>query len=165
MYTNILAVRLIILLTCALWLQANNAFASTTGSTQPNQTNAANTKVLAAVDQLRRAIAIGDAAMAERSMAVNVSIFEQGHAEKSRAEYMNHHFKEDVAFAKVIPTIIVSTDVMIEGNIALVTAHTTSDGTFNMKPIKNAGVETYVLRQRNGNWQIEHIHWSSRKRP
>ncbi|MEI6737335.1 MAG: nuclear transport factor 2 family protein [Pseudomonadota bacterium] len=126
--------------------------------------NPAADKVLAVVDQLRSAIKSGDAALAERAMAENINIFEQGHSEKSRTEYLDHHFKEDVVYAKAVLSVVQSTVVQVEGNMAFVTAHTTSDGMFNEKPIKNAGVETYVLRLRDGLWRIEHIHWSSRKR-
>lgn len=129
-----------------------------------SSTNPAAEKVLAVIDQLQNAIKTGDVAQAERSMAENISIFEQGHAEQSRAEYLGHHFKEDVVFAKAVPSVVVSTQVKVDGNMALVTAFTTTDGIFKDKPIKNAGVSTYVLRLQDGRWQIEHIHWSSRKR-
>lgn len=127
-------------------------------------TNPAAEKVLAVIAQFQNAINTGDTTLAERSMAENISIFEQGHAEQSRAEYLGHHFKEDVVFAKAVPSVVVSTQVKVDGNMALVTAFTTTDGTFKDKPIKNAGVSTYVLRLQEGRWQIEHIHWSSRKR-
>ena len=130
-----------------------------------NPADPAAEAILAVVEQLRNAIKSGDTAMAERSMAENITIFEQGHAEKSRAEYVGHHFKEDVVFAKAVPSAVVSTEAKVAGSMAVVTAVTTTDGSFKDKPIKNAGVETYVLRLQDGRWQIEHIHWSSRKRP
>ncbi len=133
---------------------------------QPALANsAAADKAMAVVNQLREAIKTGDAKLAERSMAEHITIFEQGHAEKSRAEYLGHHFKEDVVFAKAVPSVVVSSNVTGDENMALVTAYSTTDGVFKDKPVKNAGVETYVLRQRGGVWLIEHIHWSSRKRP
>ena len=116
------------------------------------------------VDKLRAAIATGNAMLAEEAMAENITIFEQGHAELSRAEYLGHHFKEDVIFANAVPSVVLSSQTKIEGKMALVTAFTTTDGMYKDKPIKNAGVETYVLRLQNGRWQIEHAHWSSRKR-
>ena len=127
--------------------------------------NPAADKVMAVVAQLREAIKTGDSKLAERSMAENITIFEQGHAEKSRAEYMGHHFKEDVVFAKAVPSKVLSSQMQIDGAMALVTAYSTTDGIFKDRPIKNAGVETYVLRLRGDTWLIEHIHWSSSKRP
>lgn len=126
--------------------------------------NPAADKVMAVVSQLREAIKTGDSKLAERSMAENITIFEQGHAEKSRAEYMGHHFKEDVVFAKAVPSKVVSSQAQVDGAMALVTAYSTTDGTFKDRLIKNAGVETYVLRLRGDIWLIEHIHWSSSKR-
>jgi ketosteroid isomerase-like protein len=116
------------------------------------------------VDKLRAAIATGNATLAEESIAENITIFEQGHAELSRAEYLSHHYKEDVLFAKAVPSVVVSSQTKVEGKMALVTAFTTTDGMYKDKLVKNAGVETYVLRLQNGRWQIEHAHWSSRKR-
>ncbi len=121
-------------------------------------------KVTAVVNQLREAIRSGDVALAERVLAETVTIFEQGHVESSRAEYMGHHFKEDVAYAKLVPSKVVSVSTVIDAGMALVTATTTTDGLYKDKPVKSAGVETYVLRLRDGAWRIEHIHWSNRKR-
>ncbi len=124
----------------------------------------AGEQVAATVTQLRDAIKAGDKALVERVMAESVTIFEQGSAENSRTEYLSHHFTEDVAFAKVVPTTVVSTQVEVDGNTAQLTALATSEGQFKGKPVKNASVETYVLRLRDGAWRVEHIHWPSRKR-
>lgn len=126
--------------------------------------SAENEKVIKVINQLREAIVSGDDALAARVMLDNITIYEQGHIESSRAEYLGHHFKQDVAFAKAAPSKVVDVAVKVEGNMALVTANTTTDGVFQEKPVKNAGVETYVLRLQDGVWRILHIHWSSRKR-
>jgi ketosteroid isomerase-like protein len=121
-------------------------------------------RVADAVSVLRDAIRTGDAASAERVLSPSVSIFEQGHVEASRAEYMAHHFKEDVAYATVVTSNVVSTKVDVDGGVAIVTATTESTGTYKDKAVSSVTVETYVLRLRGSAWQIEHIHWSSRKR-
>ena len=132
-----------------------------TGNT-PN--HAERDAVLAVINQLREAIRTGDATLAERSLDESVLIYEQGHVESSRAEYMGHHFKEDVAYAKLVPSKVVGVNVIVSGTMALVTATSTTDGVYKDKPVKSAGVETYVLRLQDGKWRIVHIHWSSRKR-
>jgi len=116
------------------------------------------------VDKLRTAIATGNTALAEEAMFERVSIFEQGHAELFRAEYLDHHFKQDVIFAKAVSSVVTSSQTKVEGTLALGTAHTTTDGTYKGTTIKNAGVETYVLQLQTGCWRVEHAHWSSRKR-
>jgi ketosteroid isomerase-like protein len=121
-------------------------------------------RVEAVVKLLRDAIRTGDASLAERVLAPGVTIYEQGHIESSRAEYMGHHFKEDAAYAKVVGSVVRDTRVKVAGAIAIVTASSHSDGVYQGKPVKSATAETYVLGLQNGVWQIEHIHWSSRKR-
>ncbi len=121
-------------------------------------------KVIAVVNQLREAIRTGNVASAEGALAESVTIYEQGHMEASRTEYMGHHFKEDVAYAKVVPSKVVSVNAQVEGAMAVVMATSSSEGVYKDKPVKSSSVETYVLRQRDGVWQIVHIHWSSRKR-
>jgi hypothetical protein len=121
-------------------------------------------RVLDAVKTLRDAIRTGDAIAAERVLAPQVSIYEQGHVEASRAEYMGHHFKEDAAYAKLVASTVVAAQAQVDGAVAVVTATSNSEGTYQDKPVKSTSVETYVLRLRQGTWQIEHIHWSSRKR-
>jgi hypothetical protein len=119
--------------------------------------------VLEIVNQLRNAIRSGDVAAAERVLSPNVTIYEQGHIESSRAEYMAHHFKEDAAYAKVVPSTVVAAKAEIDGSVAVVNATSTAQGVYKQKPVKSTTVETYVLRLRQGAWQIEHIHWSSAK--
>jgi hypothetical protein len=47
--------------------------------------------------------------------------------------------------------------------MALILEETESVGSYEGQPFKLIGTETAVLRLNGGNWQIVHIHWSSRK--
>jgi len=47
--------------------------------------------------------------------------------------------------------------------MALILEETESKGSYEGKPFELIGTETVVLRLNCGNWQIAHIHWSSRK--
>jgi hypothetical protein len=47
--------------------------------------------------------------------------------------------------------------------MALILEETESNGIYEGQPIKLIGTETAVLRLNGENWQIVHIHWSSRK--
>jgi ketosteroid isomerase-like protein len=155
------------MLICAFGMLAGSAIAHDKTTPAPNVTQVANPAAqpaIAVVTQLRDAIKRGDTKLASQVLAENATIFEQGHAEKSRAEYLSHHFIEDAAFAKEVPTIVISTEVTVDGNVAIVTAIANSEGQFKGKAVKNTSVETYVLRFSERAWRIEHIHWSSRKR-
>ncbi|MCA3001639.1 MAG: nuclear transport factor 2 family protein [Burkholderiales bacterium] len=131
-------------------------------TTQP--LNKAETEVSAVVEQFHTAIKNADSKLVEQVVAANVQIFEQGHRESSRAEYLSHHFKADAAFAAVVTSKTTAQDIRLDGNMAVVMAESTTDGIYKDKPVKGANLSTYVLKRENGQWQIVHIHWSSRKR-
>jgi ketosteroid isomerase-like protein len=129
---------------------------ATTGHAQatPNET----------VERLHRAIAQGDRTAASATLAANVRIFESGYVERSRDEYLSHHFEADAKFAQTVKRKVVWRSEQMAGDTALLLAETESSGSFKGKPIKLFGLETIVLRHVDGEWNIVHIHWSSRKR-
>ena len=47
--------------------------------------------------------------------------------------------------------------------MALIMEETESNGSYEGQPIKLIGTESAVLRLNGGNWQVVHIHWSSRR--
>jgi len=115
------------------------------------------------VEQFHRAIARGDRAAAAAAMAANVQIFESGYVERSRDEYLSHHFEADAKFAKTVARKVVSQSEQVSGDMALVIAETTASGSYEGKPMGLIGLETAILRLVDRQWQIVHIHWSSRK--
>jgi ketosteroid isomerase-like protein len=84
--------------------------------------------------------------------------------ERSRDEYLSHHFEADAKFAQTVKRKVVWRSEQMAGDTALLLAETESSGSFKGKPIKLFGLETIVLRHVDGEWNIVHIHWSSRKR-
>ena len=115
------------------------------------------------VERLHRAIAIGDTAGATAILAIDVQIFESGYVERTRDEYLAHHFEADAKFAKAVKRTVVRQNVQVAGDMALVMAETESAGSYEGKLVKLLGTETAVLRQNDGQWLIVHLHWSSRK--
>jgi hypothetical protein len=109
------------------------------------------------------AIVKGDRAAAASVVAADVQIFESGYVERSRDEYMSHHFDADAKFAKSVTRKVLKHDEQMAGDMALIMEESETSGTYDGKPIKLIGTETAVLRLNGGNWQIVHIHWSSRK--
>ena len=114
-------------------------------------------------DKFHLAIANSDRAAAASVLAVDVQIFESGFAERSRDEYLTHHFEADAKFAKSVPRKVIRHNEQTAGNMALVLEETETNGSYEGQPIKVIGTETAVLRLDGGNWRIVHIHWSSRK--
>lgn len=47
--------------------------------------------------------------------------------------------------------------------MALILEETEASGSYESQPVKLVGTETAVLRLEGGNWQVVHMHWSSRK--
>ena len=115
------------------------------------------------VDDFNAAIVAADRATVERSLDPAVQIFESGYVERSRDEYLGHHFLEDAKFAKGLKTRILKRGETQSGDVAVVWSETATDGTYDGKPVKLLGTETMVLKQADGQWRIVHLHWSSRK--
>lgn len=123
----------------------------------------AQTKPTATVEQLHLAIAKGDRATAASILGAEVQIFESGYVERSRDEYLSHHFDSDAKFAKAVVRKVTRQSEQVAGNMALVMAETETSGSYDGQPIRLIGTETAVLRLADGKWEIVHIHWSSRK--
>lgn len=114
-------------------------------------------------EKLHLAIARSDRAVAASALAADVQIFESGFVERSRDEYLSHHFESDARFAKAVPRRVTRRSEQVAGNMALILEETEASGSYDGQPVKLVGTETAVLRLEGGNWQVVHIHWSSRK--
>ena len=123
----------------------------------------AGSEAEATVKAFHDALAQGNRDGALSTLSDEVSIYEQGWVEQSKAEYAAHHLDSDIAFSKAVKSATTSIDVMVEGQIAVVTSQSATKGTFEGKPVDSIGLETMVLRHAGDSWKIVHIHWSSRK--
>ena len=122
------------------------------------QTSASN-----AWESFHRAIVEADRTAAAAVLAADVQIFETGFVERSRDEYLSQHFEADAKFAKAVTRKVTKRSEQMAGNLAVILEETESSGNYEGKPIKLIGTETAILRLNGENWQIVHIHWSSRK--
>ena len=91
-----------------------------------------------------------------------VIILETGGAEHSRAEYLDHHARDDARFLGTAHVSLTRRTAQVNGAMAWVASeseiHTSKDG----KPITLLSAETMVLTRHAPDWRIVHIHWSSR---
>jgi hypothetical protein len=114
-------------------------------------------------DGFHAAIVKADRAAASSALAADVQIYESGFVERSRDEYMSHHFDADAKFAKTVTRKVLKHGEQVAGNMALIMEETETSGSYDGQPVKLIGTETAVLRLTGDKWQIVHIHWSSRK--
>jgi ketosteroid isomerase-like protein len=117
-------------------------------------------EVLAA---FQAALSNGDQAKASELLAPDVTIYESGYVESSRAEYVGHHLPEDIAFAKKSTRKLLQTKESIDANLAVIWQETETHAKIKGKELRILGTETSVLQRTGDSWHIVHIHWSSRK--
>lgn len=129
----------------------------------------ASTSCIAANDPLltvaafHQAMQQGDSKAALAQLAEDVLIYESGHVERSRREYGEHHLPADIAFSQATTRKVLKTDSNTNGTLAVVTQETETTGRYKDKDVHMIGVETTMLVQVGNDWQIQHVHWSSRK--
>lgn len=116
----------------------------------------------AVVDAFHAALKQGDTAAALALLAPEVMIFEEGGAERSRAEYESHHLGADAAFAAASESTVARRSGWAAGDVAWITSEGRTTGQFNGRAVDRLTVETMVLKRHAEGWRIHHIHWSSR---
>lgn len=114
------------------------------------------------VDRFHNALRRGDTATALEQLAPDVLIYEEGGAERSRAEYASHHLGADAAFAAAVPSTVSRRTGRAAGDWAWIASESRTTGRFHDRDIDRLSAETMVLRRERGRWRIVHIHWSSR---
>ena len=118
----------------------------------------------ATVDAFHAAIRRGDIKSAEALMAEDALIFEEGGAERSKAEYSAQHLPADIAFSQGAVSTTTHRSGGFDGTLAWVTSEGRMTGTYKGKAIDRDTTETMILRRIGGEWKIVHIHWSSAAR-
>lgn len=119
----------------------------------------------AVVDAFHAALAKGDTAGAAALLADDALIFEEGGAERSKAEYAVRHLPADAAFSKSVRTAMTRRASQSAGGMAWVASEGRVSGTFQGKAVDRATTETMILHRTNRGWRIMHVHWSSAAAP
>ena len=112
------------------------------------------------VQQFHQALQQGnhDAVLAQ--LAPEVQIFEGSGVERSRDEYKTHHLDADINYLKQISSKLLEQQIEIVGDIAYAVSRSQQQGDIKGKKIDRTGVESLVLRNIKGQWQIVLVHWS-----
>lgn len=115
----------------------------------------------ATVDAFHAALRRGDTKAALALLADDALVFEEGRAERSKAEYAAHHVGADAEFSKAVPGERTHGRGDAAGDIAWIATEGRTKGTFRGRAVNRVTDETMVLRRIRGTWKIVHIHWSS----
>jgi ketosteroid isomerase-like protein len=118
----------------------------------------------AVVDAFHAALNRGDTQGAAALLANDALIFESGSAERSKAEYAQHHLPADAAFAKAVPSTVTRRSGSSDGTTAWIATEGRTTGTYKGRSLDEVTTETMVLRRVGKAWKIVHIHWSSEKK-
>lgn len=119
--------------------------------------------VAAAVERFHAALAAGDSAAALSLLAPDAVILEAGGIE-TRDEYRAHHLPGDIAFAAAVKSERGPARVFVRGDVAWVSATSTTAGEYRGRPVNSVGAELVVLVRSGQGWKISAVHWSSRAR-
>ncbi|MFL6730446.1 MAG: nuclear transport factor 2 family protein [Sphingomicrobium sp.] len=115
----------------------------------------------AVVDAFHAALAKGDTARAAALLADDALIFEEGGAERSKAEYAARHLPADAEFSKAVKAAMTRRASQSAGGMAWVASEGRVSGAFHGKAIDRLTTETMILHRTNRGWRIMHVHWSS----
>lgn len=114
------------------------------------------------VDSFHAALASGDTAAVLALLADDALIFEEGSAERSKAEYAREHLAADAEFTAAVPSTQTRRLGRAAGVVAWIATEGRTTGRFRDRAIDRITTETMVLKRIRGQWRIVHIHWSSR---
>jgi ketosteroid isomerase-like protein len=117
------------------------------------------------VDAFHAALETGDTAAALSLMSDDVMIFEEGGAERSRAEYASHHLEADAAYAAASVSTLSRRAGWASGEVAWIVSEGETQGQAGNRATGRLTAETMVLKRGPEGWRIQHIHWSSRAMP
>src|SRR5215210_7798379 len=112
----------------------------------------------AIVDAFHAALRRGDTTAAAALLADEALIFEEGGAERTKAEYVTVHLPADAAFSSVVPSTVTRRTGGSSGGLAWIGSEGRMTGTYKGKVVDRASTETMILRLVGGGWKIVHIH-------
>ena len=128
----------------------------------PQTLPASPREAAAAVDGFHAALRRGDAKAALAFVADDAIVFEDGRAERSKAEYALRHAEADAAFSKAVVSKLLSRTAHATADLVLIASESRTKGRYKGQDVDRIMVESMVLRRHSGGvWKIVHIHWSS----
>lgn len=114
----------------------------------------------AVLGAFHHALEEGNGQAALQWLADDVVILEGGVAQ-SKEEYAGHHLGSDMAFLAAMQFERLSRETRQADGVVTVITRTQVKGTFKDQDIDVVSSETAVLKQVDGDWRIQHLHWSN----
>jgi len=111
-------------------------------------------------ESLFKALQTGDEVTVAALLADDVLILEGAHAQKSKMEYMSGHMKADMAFLPNIKHEVLSREKGQAGDVAWVTTHSRSTGSYKGKEVDRTSREFLLLRRHGSAWKVTLIQWA-----
>ena len=116
---------------------------------------------LAALEGFNAALKAGDTERALSWLAPDLLVFESGGAERSKAEYAEHHLAQDMAFLKGATVELLRRQVHENGDLNWIVSEFRIRTTAKDRDIDLRSIETAILKRTPAGWRIAHLHWSS----
>ena len=120
---------------------------------------------VATATDFHAALDAGNGEAASALLADDLTVYEEGHVERSKAEYLRSHLPADLVYSRAVPGTTTLSQTFTHGDMAWVISEGRTKGTFEGKPVDRITTETLILRLDAPGWRIVHIHWSSHKAP
>jgi ketosteroid isomerase-like protein len=118
------------------------------------------------VDAFHAALKRGFVEVALDFVDYQITIYEEGHVERSSREYATAHMRADMRFSAATTRTITNRKSDRVGDLAWVITEARVTGEYEGKPVDRMTLETMILRRsERGRWYITHVHWSSRPAP
>lgn len=118
---------------------------------------------LQALASFHDALVAGNKTAAAAVLADDVLIFESGHVERSKKEYVESHLADDMDFAKTTHRTLIRQTEKGTSALAIIESETETSGAYQGKNVHFFGAETVVLIKSGERWLLQHVHWSSRR--
>jgi ketosteroid isomerase-like protein len=145
----------------AVWAAALLSLAAPAAASPADGVAASAEPAAAVVDAFHAALRRGDTAAASALLTDDVLVFEEGRAERSKAEYALRHLAADAAFSKAVAGVVTRRRGDAAGDFAWIATEGRTKGSYRGTDVNRVTDETMVLRRIEGAWKIVHIHWSS----
>jgi len=122
---------------------------------------AEESSALSALEAFNAALKAGDTERALSWLAPDLLVFESGNAERSKAEYAEHHLTQDMAFLKGATVELQHRQVHENGDLNWIVSESRIRTRIKDRDIDLRSIETAVLKRTPAGWRIVHLHWSS----